>query len=61
MTALIAIAWFIGMYVSIIIVFNTVGSRLMVAYFPEGHRWWMLPAQLASLALFAALVHFNPF
>jgi hypothetical protein len=61
MTALLSIAWFLALLLSVCAVFQFVGMRLMVSYFPEGRRWWMLPAQLGSLALFAALIHYNPF
>lgn len=61
MRELIAIGWFIALLSSIYIVFKLVGLRSIVRMFPEGDRWWMLPAQLAALALFASLVHYNPF
>jgi hypothetical protein len=61
MNALIPIGWFLGLLLSIYIVFELVGLRAIVRMFPEGRRWWMLPAQLCSLAIFAAAVHFNPF
>jgi len=55
------LAWGLAMLVSVVSVLELVGMRLMVAYFPEGRRWWQVPAQFVSLAVFAALVHFNPF
>lgn len=61
MVALKIIGWFVLLLLSIAAVFNLVGMRLMVGYFPEGRRWWMLPAQLLSLAVFAAIVLFHPF
>lgn len=61
MRELIEIGWFIALLVSVYIVFELVGLRSVVRMFPEGNRWWMLPAQLASLGLFASLVHYNPF
>lgn len=61
MAALLAIAWFVGMIVSIFLIFELIGCASMVRMFPEGRRWWLLPAQLGSLAFFAALVLFNPF
>lgn len=61
MNATIAIFWFLGLLLSICVVFEVVGLRRMVQMFPEGNRWWLFPAQLGSLAIFAALVHYNPF
>lgn len=61
MAALLAIAWFVGMIVSIFLIFELIGCASMVRMFPEGRRWWLLPVQLGSLAFFAALVLFNPF
>lgn len=59
--ALHAILWFIGLIIAIFVVFEVVGMRLMCNYFPEGRKAWMLPAQLASLAFFAAVVLLHPF
>lgn len=56
-----ALYWLLMLGLSIMAVFQLVGMRLMLAYFPEGRRWWQAPAQLASLAVFAAVIHFNPF
>lgn len=61
MNALLVIAWFIALLLSIGAVFQFVGLRAMLQFFPEGRRWWTLPTQLASLACFAAVVHFQPF
>lgn len=61
MNAFLAILWFVGLIVSIFLVFELVGCASMVRMFPEGRRWWMLPAQWGSLAFFAAMVLLNPF
>jgi len=61
MTAIIAIAWSAGVVVSIYLIDMTWGNSMLVGMFPEGWRWWMPWSRLASLAIFAALVHFHPF
>jgi len=61
MSALLAIAWFLMLLLAICLIFMLVGLHRMVHMLPEGKRWWLFPSQLASLAFFAALVHFNPF
>ena len=61
MTALLTIIWFIGLILSILGVFHFVGMSGLVNMFPEGRRSWMLPAQLLSLAVFAAVVINHPF
>ncbi len=61
MNALLVIGWFIALLLSLGAVFQFVGLRTMLEFFPEGRRWWVFPAQLASLAFFAAVVHFEPF
>lgn len=61
MGALIGIVWFVALLVSVCLVFAFVGVVQLVNMFPEGRRWWMLPAQIGSLAAFAAVVHFHPF
>ena len=61
MNAIYAIGWFLLLAASILAVFELVGTRLMVTFFPEGRRWWQLPAQLASLGVFAAIVINHPF
>lgn len=61
MNALFAIAWFVGLSVSVLLVFEFVGNAGITRMFPEGRRWWHLPVQLASLTLFAAVVLFHPF
>lgn len=61
MSAAIGIAWFLGMALALIAIYQTVGMHLMVNFFPEGKRWWQIPAHLASLALFAALSINHPF
>jgi drug/metabolite transporter superfamily protein YnfA len=61
MSSLYAIGWFLLLAVSILSVFELVGMRTMVNFFPEGRRWWQLPAQLVSLAIFAVIVISHPF
>lgn len=61
MQSFLIIGWFIGFVVSILGVYQFVGMHLMVSFFPEGKRWWQIPAQIVSLALFAAFVLFHPF
>lgn len=61
MNAIKAIGWFLALLLTIGLVFELVGFRSMVRMFPEGWRWWQLPAQLASLAAFAAVVLLHPF
>ena len=61
MSAVYAICWFILLLLSIVFVFMVVGVRAAVAMFPEGWRWWLFPAQLIALGIFAAVVLFNPF
>lgn len=61
MTALLTIAWLLCLAASLLAIYQTVGAHLMVTFFPEGKRWWMFPAQMASLAAFAAVVTFHPF
>lgn len=61
MSSVYSIGWFVALLVSIWLVFVLVGSRGLTTMFPEGRRWWHLPLQLASLALFAVVVLFHPF
>ena len=61
MSSLYAIGWLLLLAVSTLSVFELVGMRLMVNFFPEGRRWWHLPTQLVSLAIFAAIVINHPF
>jgi hypothetical protein len=61
MSALLAIGWFISLYVSVAVVFHTIGWSGLVRMFPEGWRWWQFPVQLLSLAFFAAVVLNHPF
>lgn len=61
MSALKGIVWFVLMLISIASIFEVVGWRGLTRMFPEGHRWWHILVQYGSLAVFAALVHFNPF
>lgn len=57
---LYALIWAAGLLAAIYLAFTLIGMRSMVAMFPEGWRWWMLPAQLGALAFFALVVLFNP-
>lgn len=61
MRALLSIGWFVWMLVAIYAVNVMHGFTGLVRMFPEGYRWWQFPAQLASLAHFAAVVLLNPF
>jgi hypothetical protein len=61
MTALLNIGWFLGFILSIATVFQLIGFAGLTRMFPEGQRAWHLPAQLASLAFFAAMILCNPF
>lgn len=60
MSALLAIGWVLRLFVSVVLCLDLIGMRSMCSFFPEGRRWWMLPAQLAALAHFAAAVRFTP-
>ena len=60
MSALLAIGWAVWLFMAVVLVLDVVGWRGLTNMFPEGWRWWHLPAQLATLAHFAAVVHFNP-
>lgn len=57
---MIQILWFIGLLVSIYAIFVTVGMQGLVGMFPEGKRWWHLPSQLLSLAVFSIFVLYHP-
>lgn len=61
MSPLYTLGWSILLLLSMWFVFEAVGMRLMCLYFPEGRRWWQLPLQLVSLAVFAAVVLAHPF
>lgn len=61
MTALWAILWVAGLVVSTFGIYVTWGNAMLVGMFPEGRRWWMPWARLASLTLFAAVVLLHPF
>lgn len=61
MQALMAIGWFVGLIISIGIIRIFSENAGMCRMFPEGFRWWTVPAELASYALFAAVVLFHPF
>jgi hypothetical protein len=55
------IAWFVVLLVSINLIYSTIGIHYMVSFFPEGKRWYQLPLQLVTLALFATVVLYHPF
>ncbi len=61
MEAVKVLAWAFWMLVSVWAVFALIGSAGLVAMFPEGRRWWQLPAQWASLGMFSAAVLCHPF
>jgi hypothetical protein len=61
MHTLLSIGWFLLMMLSVYSVFATVGLHRMVQFFPEGKRWWMFPAQAASLTFYGAVMHYFPF
>ena len=61
MDALLNIAWFVWLMLSLAVVFHFVGMTALVNMFPEGRRPWQLPAQWCSLANFAACVLLHPF
>ena len=60
MEALKVIGWFIALLISVALMFETIGMSGLVNMFPEGRRWWMRPAQLASITAFALIVLRNP-
>lgn len=60
MEALKAVGWLIWLLISVVLVFEFVGTYYLTLMFPEGRRSWHLPAQLGSLALFAAAAICNP-
>ena len=60
MQAIKIICWTIWLLLSMVVVFQYVGFSSMCSFFPEGKRWWHFPAQLFSLAFFAAAVLCNP-
>lgn len=57
----LSIAWFVGLLVSIYLIYMTWGNAMLVGMFPEGKRWWMPWSRLISLAVFSAVVLYNPF
>ena len=61
MSGLIYIGWFILVCISMYSVFVFVGMNGLVNMFPEGRRWWQLPAQLTSLVIFGLICAFHPF
>lgn len=61
MEALLAILWFVGIVIAVMMVYEFVGAEKMVRMFPEGRRWWLFPAQMASIAFLASLAINHPF
>jgi len=61
MEALMVLGWAVWIVVSIALVYDFVGYSGLVSMFPEGRRWWHLPAQFLALGLFAAAVICHPF
>ena len=61
MQSLLVILWFIGLVISIEVIFHFIGFSGLTRMFPEGWREWHPFAQYGSLAAFAAFVHFPPF
>lgn len=61
MTALLAIAWAALVLLAMAGIYVTWGNAQLVAMFPEGRRWWMPWARLASLAAFSAVILCHPF
>jgi len=55
------IGWFISTLSSIWLIFAFVGMNGITDMFPEGKRWWHLPAQLGTIAFFAVMVLLHPF
>lgn len=60
MTALLAIGWAFATLFSVVMIYASFSNRGLTQMFPEGRRWYHAPLRLLSLALFAALVLFNP-
>ena len=60
MNELLTIGWFLWLIFSISGVFYFIELTGLCNIFPEGRRGWHFPAQLASLAFFAAAVLCNP-
>lgn len=60
-SALYVIGWFVGLLISIALVYNWVGMAGLTAMFPEGRRWWHIPVQLLTLILFAFVILHHPF
>ena len=61
MEATLTIIWFIALLISIASIFEFVGMSALTDFFPEGRRWWQLPVQFLTLAIFAVLVLVHPF
>lgn len=60
MEALKVLGWAAWLLLSIALVFEFVSYSGLTRMFPEGRRAWHLPAQLGSLAFFAAAAICNP-
>ena len=55
------VAWIVALVVAIEIVMIALAYGGLLLMFPKQRRWWQLPAELAALALFAAVVLNHPF
>lgn len=61
MSAVLGISWAIMLIIAAQAIRVTYGNAGLVAMFPEGRRWWMPWSRLLALAVFAAVVLWNPF
>lgn len=59
--AILGVLWFICFCVSTFLVLEFVGNLHLVSMFPEGKRWWMWPARIVALIIFANVIHYHPF
>lgn len=60
MTVIFILIWLFALWIAYHAIFVFVGLDRMVRAFPEGDRWWLKFAQLASLAFFALVVLSHP-
>lgn len=61
MTALLHFGWLICLVVSVFAIDTIFGYAGLSRMFPEGRRWWEMPARLGALAAFAIVVLYHPF